>query len=247
MNATKENEMKLSPENSLIISGELSDMFIRSFKDAYAEKYCMQLSRGIPPLESQKNFIEKNVGLSNKEINNSLDSFFEGLIAFLKEDHEKSPIIPIFRHLDRLINISSDLVLKKTHQEILDISNEDYLKLYNLAEKEFDKKSYQTASSMFFLLIWLNPTIFHSQLNFGLSKALQGNHKEAEQIYEVCLLSFPEEPLVYVYAADNFYMMGDDQKAKELLELAMQLPSFSANQSCLEMAEQLTEKLINQG
>jgi len=133
---------------------------------------------------------------------------------------------------------------KKNVQEVLEISDEDFLKLYNLACEELNQTRYKVASDMFSLLSWINPKFYYNMINLGLAESLQGHHDEAKEIYEACLQITSDEQVLYLYAADNCNQMNDKDNASKFLEQSIALATAANDQECLQNAEQLRIKLL---
>lgn len=235
--------MKISDHENFMDFEDLADTLSNTFKDQYSEKYASSLVKGIPPLETQKNFCKKQGDLFNQGMNAIQENLLQGLLAFIKRDSPEFSTPPLFKNFLKLIETSREETAEKTTQEILEIADEDYIQLYNLAVEELNQKNYEEASPMFFLLAWLNPFVYHALLHFAFTESQQGRYEEAKSIYEDYLPSLPKDPLVHLYAANNFRLLGDTRKAQELLNHAKGLADFDENSAYVDMAQQIQEKL----
>jgi len=226
-----------SNENKEVNKEKSADTLTKAFEEEYEEKNALTLAKGQSVFESREAYIKKRTLEFHQVINQEEKKIIEGLNAFNSKGEE---IAAIFKNLEKL---KGDTDSEKTYQEKLEINDEDFLKLFNLACDELDQTEYQTAAKMFNFLGWLNPRIARTWINLGLAEALQGNHTEAQLIYEASMPIFSDNPLLNLYAADNYFMMKDKTKAQEFLDKAIHLANLANDQACLQEAEKLKVRL----
>lgn len=232
--------MKFSEESQFHITKELSEEIQKKFIAEYEAKCAIS---GTFSSESKEVYCQKKEQQFCDAMNHSQEQVFEGLMAFVVKDTPEFETIPLFKHLKRLNESQTDTEQPETIQELLEIDNANYTKLYNLASEELKIKNYVIASNMFAFLCWLNPLIHYALMGYGLAESLRGNYSQAKEIYEFCQVLAPDEPNLYLYMADNCYMMQDITHAKKFIDQAEVLAHQSNNTDCIAQAEQLKKKL----
>lgn len=236
--------MKLSEENQFAPSQELKDHLAKFFKEEFAARQAQAMAKGGTLLEDEGYYCRKKTAEFTQNMNGVQEKLLDGFIAYMEKDEGSATILPIFKNISRLGQLNTEDILSKTLQQILEISDEEYLILYNTACEELNHQHYKIASDMFCLLLWLNPILYLPPLNLGLAESLQGHYEEAQQIYDFYITNlFNEIPQFYLYAADNGCMLGDFDKVNAYLDKAISLANEANDSESLAMAEQIRNKI----
>jgi len=226
--------MELKQENQFVAPDEVIKYLTGVFEKEYEMRNAEAVAKGGMLFDNKEAFCRKKTLEASQTIGITQAQIIAGVAAFLQNNESVSTLSSI------LVNMINQ---DQAETEKIEINDEDFLKLYNLACVELNKSNYRVAEDMFLCLNWLNPKIYFSLMNVGLAESLQGHHAEAQEIYEFCLTNFSDVPLLNFYAADNYYMMNDKEKALEYLEQSIKLANEANDQACLELAEQLRAKL----
>lgn len=233
--------MNFNPENQSQASKEIVALLGEVFSDQFEEQKALAMAKGGLFLEDKEAFCQKKITEFDKSRDDAQEKIVDGIMAFLSKDDKNSTILSMFKHFDKLADLKDEDRLNKSTMEILEISKEDFLTLYNMASDELNHANYQIAADMFTFLNWLHPMMYYCWINLGLAESMLGRHSEAKEIFHSCLELFPEEPILYIYAANNSYMLNEMDEAKELLKQGINLAEAANDQKSLKLAEQLTE------
>jgi len=235
--------MKFNPENQFESPKEWSDLLTAVFSEEYESQKAITIAKGGQILEDSDAFCKKKSAEVNESIKESQEKILNGIMAFLNTEDGFTNFLPMLKNFSRLENMEDESLSNKSVIEILEISDDDFIKLYNAACEEINKASYQTASEMFTFLNWLNPLMYYSLINVGLAESMLGHHIKAQEIFDFCLNMFPEEPILHIYAANNFHMMKELDKAREHLKQGFDLANAASDHTSLEFANKLKAKL----
>jgi len=209
-----------------------TESFCESLKQHFRDEYQSQEKK---PLIGKEDYTNKKTNEFCQTLTEAHRQILAGLEAFINRTTKDFPTDALFKHFSKIAALTPEECEAQTIKQLLEISDADYVKLYNLAAVELNNKNFTDASHMFLLLCWLNPNVYTPLLGLGLAEAQLGNRTKAQEIYEQCIPLGKEDPYVYLYLAENCHKLGDKSKCKGFLDEAKMLATKKNDKVCLEL------------
>jgi len=218
---------------------EATETFSNDLKKYFKNEY---ESKEKKPLIAEGEYSEKRTQECCQAITQAHKQLLAGIEAFLKRETDNFSIAVILNKFQKIADSNSTDIQTHTISELLEISDADFIKMYNIATTELNNKNLTEASAMFYFLCWLNPKVYTPLMGWGLTEALLGNRSKAHEIYKLCLPLASHDPYLHLYLAENCHMSDKKSQAKEYLEKAHNLAIEKKDKSCLEMIEHFNRR-----
>ncbi|MFT4553246.1 MAG: tetratricopeptide (TPR) repeat protein [Chlamydiales bacterium] len=199
--------------------------FEKTFKEnikTFASKLCEERSPEQRAHESDEVFKRRKEFDLKEGFSGFTNKISEGIDNF-KKSHKHKKIAPILKKIDLCQSIDPKFAEEKFLQEILSISENEFLLLYQVAGEGIDTENFAASSSMYMLLCLLNPSISLNWMGLGMSELLQGNISEAKQVYDFALELDKENPSLNLYAAECNLSLGNYDEALIQAENALRI------------------------
>ncbi len=143
--------------------------------------------------------------------------------------------------------LEQDLLTDKSPQEILDLSEEEMAKCYQIAYHLFEEKRYEEAVDAFFFLATLNSYRSDYWLGLGMATQLLHDYEVAIDAYELAALCDLSSPVPYFYLAKCLFAIHDRENALQALDLAIETAGDSTEFAALKaQAEEAKTMLLDQ-
>lgn len=126
-------------------------------------------------------------------------------------------------------------------QETLQITDEEMLLCYQEGRKKYDHHAYREASDVFLVLCQLNPKVSAFWVAFGSAEEKCGDSESASRAYILAAELDSESLTAYVQAAKCLLELKRVEKARALLELALER---AVENPLLAATQPLVEKML---
>lgn len=219
--------------------------FEKTFKEnikAFASKLCDERSPEQRVHESDEGFKKRKELELQEGFTGFTDKIAEGIGNF-KKSSRKEKILPILEKLDQCQTIDHKLVEEKFLQEILSISENEFLLLYQAAGEGIDKEDFAAASSMYTLLCLLNPSVSLNWMGLGMSEVLQGNITEGKQVYDFALDLDKENPSLNLYAAECNLSLENYDEALRQTEKVLRIGGNDSE--LIDIAKEIKQEILS--
>ena len=109
-------------------------------------------------------------------------------------------------------------LLEEDHllQEIVGLSDEKMLLIYDYASELYEDKKYQDASDILYLLIILNPINFYFWQAFGIASLKIDDLPAASAAFETAIALDPSQPDPYLYLQEVLIKQREMDAAKQI-------------------------------
>lgn len=108
-------------------------------------------------------------------------------------------------------------LLIATPQDFLELTPEEFQRIYSIACDHFERKDFIGARDLFLLMVTLNPRVSPPWLGLGLAEQRQGRHEEALVAFSQAIDLDPENPGLYLHIARSLRLSDHPSEAVELL------------------------------
>lgn len=106
-------------------------------------------------------------------------------------------------------------------KDILGLNDQMVEGIYGQAYRLYNTGKYKDASQLFRLLIMLNPAEAKYPLGLAACFHMMKDYESAIQMYTVCGMTDPQNPIPHYHASDCYLQLGDKVSAMIALEMAM--------------------------
>lgn len=123
----------------------------------------------------------------------------------------------------KIEEVSKESENKKSFQEILGLSNEILLDMYDVGAKYFENKEYEKSLAVFTFLTMLNDTISSFWIGVGSAYRALKDFDNAISAYYEAIFCDPASIEPYAQAASCYLAMNDKNKARKVLAVALEI------------------------
>jgi type III secretion system low calcium response chaperone LcrH/SycD len=125
-------------------------------------------------------------------------------------------------HLENKEDIQKELETGKTLQEMLQLTNEEMTKFYQIGLALFEHHHYDQSTTLFTFLTQLNPLVAGFWAGVGASQDKLGEHLQALQAFALAAELDDESLSSYLHAANSCLLLNNKAEAKKILERALE-------------------------
>lgn len=186
------------------------------FKTSFLETYVSANPVPSTPIKSSEQLIEE----WKQNLEENLKAFKKDIIKGFGLFKEKTPETDL-PHLGGIVGKILSITAAAagvSEQSPEPITFEDYEFLEGIAKKELSAGNNLDASCMFRFIIQLEPLYSPAWVGWAVCEQEEGQLDVVEQIYEMALHLFPEDPMIGLYSAEFYLNNNKVSKAKEILK-----------------------------
>jgi len=172
------------------------------------------------PLKSRDQQLE----ILKNGINISYERFVqemqEAFLLFIENIHieESAQLDSIMQKL----SLHQSKHIHKNLKKKVSLTSEDYRFLAEIAKRRFRDRHLNDASSMFRLIILLNPLYTPAWIGIALCLQERGELEELDKLYQMAFPLCIASPIFCLCAAKHFVARGKTYEAKEICQAALQ-------------------------
>lgn len=218
--------------------------FFDETDEGLIEKLCTEEYKP-NPLETYEAFKNKRKASLKKEVNESSDSIFNGVLLFAKMGVEHERIRWL---LDQFITIQDHPVFKEgdveslrkqiVEENMFGLKDEDYEQLLAYAEQVKEKGEKINARDMYRTMTMIFPTGVEGWVRWAEAETeLTLDPKIVLPIYDNCLILFPDEPIVHFHLGMYYLKENDLKRAEDCFKKVIELAHEQGNEELIKKLE----------
>lgn len=129
-------------------------------------------------------------------------------------------------------------------QELLGISDTTLNLFYKCGCNLYDRRRFQEASDVFFVVAFLNAGRSNPWISMGLAAKQTGNIEEALRSFAMASIADPHSAIPQIYAAESYIEVQQFREAVAALELAAEIARDNPNQNNPKMHNYINELIL---
>ncbi|MBA3957282.1 MAG: hypothetical protein H0X51_02645 [Parachlamydiaceae bacterium] len=191
----------------------------REFKQYLLETLSASLKDSpLKSKESQLDELKKGIDVLYQKFQEDVQ---EGLLFFYEtiKEEELKQLDAIMRKY--ALTFRSKVLHEKVKGDV-ELTNDDFRFLANIAKRKFADRHFVEANAMFRFITDLNPFYSPAWIGIALCFQEQGEMENADKIYEMAMPLCSDSPLFCLCAANHFLSRNRKDLAKEICQTALQ-------------------------
>lgn len=120
-------------------------------------------------------------------------------------------------------DVVDNFVEGKTYQEMLEISDVEMQRYFEVGRRYLKNRQFDEASDIFLLLATLSPLTGNLWVHAGNAEQALGRFEDALEAYSMAMLADANDPLPHYFSAEVYYEIQAKDLAKECLKVCVAL------------------------